>query len=152
MQPVSSNASRKRSRRVWRRGIKWLIIVSTLPVMPPLAAKADDQTIGTASSSNGKVRVEVLSLKRTEGQTVQLRWRLVNDDNRSFSMTTMNEKLLDMAARREYSAGLGSSCNAEPGERQTCWAVFAAPPPNTKTMTVRFYEQFDLLPGVPISE
>ncbi len=133
-------------------GIRRLSLVGVLLAIPVLGAHAEDQVLGSVSSPNGKVRVEVLSLKRTEGDTVQLRWRVVNDDNRDYSMTTLNERLLDMAARREYSAGLGSRCAAEPGERQTCWAVFAAPPTNTKTMTVHFYEQLDLLPGVPVSE
>ena len=121
-------------------------------VAPLLTVHAEEQPVGSVASPNGKVRVEVLSLKRMDGNTVQLRWRVVNDDNKSYSMTTMNEKLVDMAAHREYSAGLGSSCGTEPDQRQICWALFAAPPLSTKTMTVHFYEQLDLLPGVPVTE
>ena len=68
-------------------------------------------------------------------------------------MTTKNERLIDLVARREYQAGLGSDfCNAEPGHRVICWATFQAPPPNTKTMAVKFYERLDMITGVPVTE
>jgi hypothetical protein len=76
----------------------------------------------------------------------------VNDDNDIYRMTPMNERLIDMAARREYSPGLGSNCYTKPDERLLCWAVFVAPPATTESMTVHFYEQLDLVPGVPVSE
>jgi hypothetical protein len=133
--------------------IRRTILISALLVLPVWGAYAEEQPVGSVTSSNRKVRVEVLSLKHTEGNTIQLRWRVVNADNQPYSMTPLNEKLVDMAARREYSAGLvSSSCRAEPDQRATCWAVFAAPPANTKTMTVRFDESLDLLPGIPVSE
>jgi hypothetical protein len=115
----------------------------------PVTGHADNPSTTTP---NGKVRVEVLSLKRMEGNTVQLRWLLTNSDNRGFSMTTANARLVDLVGRREYAPGLQSQCRAEPDEQQTCWAVFGAPSTITKTISVRFYEQFDLLTGVPISE
>jgi hypothetical protein len=130
-----------------------LAVLGVLVAIPKIGAHADDQSpIAAVTSQNGKVRVEILSLKRMEGNTVQLRWRVVNDDNQTYKMTTMNERLIDMAARREYSPGLGSNCWTDPDQRLVCWAVFAAPPATTKSMTVHFYETLDLVPGVPVSE
>lgn len=103
---------------------------------------------------NGEgVRVNILSLKRGEGDTVTLRWEIVNDGRGDFSMTTTNERLLDLPGRRRYDAGLGSNdCRAETGKRVQCWAMYAAPPASAKTMAVQFYERFDLIPGVPVTD
>jgi hypothetical protein len=62
-------------------------------------------------------------------------------------MTLANMKLIDLANRRSYSPGVSSSsCRTEPGERTICWAVFAAPNANVKTINVQFYEDFGLIP------
>ena len=118
-----------------------------------MAAMAQDKPIGEALTQDGKVRVEVLSLKRIEGNLITLRWRVVNDGSSNFSMTPGNMRLVDLAGRRQYEPGLTSSqCAAKPDERTLCWATFAAPPAATKSLAVKFYEQFDLLTGVPISD
>jgi hypothetical protein len=114
---------------------------------------AQDKPIGEVVTQNGKVRVEVLSLKRIEGNLVTLRWRIVNDGSSNFTMTPGNARLIDLTGRRQYEPGLtGSQCNAKPDERTVCWATYAAPPASTRTLAVKFYEQFDLLTGVPISD
>lgn len=118
-----------------------------------MAAMAQDKPIGEALTQDGKVRVEVLSLKRIEGNLITLRWRVVNDGSSNFSMTPGNMRLVDLAGRRQYEPGLMSSqCAAKPDERTLCWATFAAPPAATKALAVKFYEQFDLLTGVPITD
>ena len=62
-------------------------------------------------------------------------------------------RLIDIAGRRIYSPGMTSNNWTTPvGQRLTCYAVFGAPPPSTKTMTVQFYEKFDLINGAPIGE
>lgn len=118
-----------------------------------MAAMAQDKPIGEALTQDGKVRVEVLSLKRIEGNLITLRWRVVNDGSSNFSMTPGNMRLVDLAGRRQYEPGLMSSqCAAKPDERTLCWATFAAPPAATKALAVKFYEQFELLTGVPITD
>jgi hypothetical protein len=110
-------------------------------------------SLGSATSSDGKTRVDIVSLKRTEGDTVTLRFQVTNGGNDSFSMTTGNAKLIDMVGRRIYSPGLTSStCSTPSGEQLACYAVFGAPPAGTQKMSVQFYEKLDLISGVPISE
>jgi hypothetical protein len=148
--PLEATENLSKPTRQWWLG---LAVLGVLFASPEISAHAEEQSpVAAVTSQNGKVRVEILSLKRTEGNTVQLRWRVVNDDNQAYRMTTLNERLIDMPARREYSSGLGSNCSAEPDQRVVCWAVFAAPPAATKSMTVHFYEALDLVPGVPVSE
>jgi hypothetical protein len=121
--------------------------------LPVAAPRADDQPVRTATTANGKVRVDVLSLKRTEGDTVTLRFTLVNGGNADFSVALLNLRLIDLVARRYYDVGLSSSgCSAAPDKQTTCWAMFGAPPASTRTIAVKFYEPFDLVTGVPITE
>lgn len=109
--------------------------------------------LGTATSPDGKARVEILSLKRTEGETVTLRFQVTNDGSDTFSMTLGNSKLVDLAGRRIYSAGLTSSgCSTPAGQQLACYAVFGAPPAGTQKMSVQFYEKLDLITNVPVSE
>ncbi len=116
------------------------------------AAQAEDPPIATVSGMGGKVRVDILSLKRTEGETVTLRLALTNSGDQTFSMTLGNARLLDLPGRRIYSPGLTSSnCSVAVSKQTDCYAVFGAPPANLKTMTIKFYEQFELVTGVPIS-
>ena len=118
-----------------------------------MLAVAQDKPAGEVVTQDGKVRVEVLSLKRIEGSLVTLRWRIVNDGSSNFSITPGNLRLIDLAGRRQYEPGLMSSiCAAKPDERSVCWATFAEPPAATKAMAVKFYEQFDLLTGIPITD
>src|SRR4051812_40647506 len=64
--------------------------------------------LGAATSPDGKTRVEILSLKRTEGETVTLRFQVTNSGNDTYSMTLGNSRLVDMVGRRIYSPGLTS--------------------------------------------
>ena len=122
------------------------------PLLAPTAVRAEDQNPGTATSPDGKVRVQVLSLKRTEGETVTLRFQITNNSNDRFSVTEGNMRLIDIAGRRIYYPGVTHSCNTPTGQQLTCYAVFGAPPSSARTMTVQFDENFDLITGVPIGE
>ncbi len=113
-------------------------------------ALADNKPLSTVTEDG--VHITILSLKHTEGETVTLRFELDNQGNKDFSVTTVNLHLLDMAGRREYQAGLGSRCSVDSGKKTECWAMFGAPPPSAKSMTVRFYEKVDLIPGVTFGE
>ncbi len=115
------------------------------------SARADDAPIASGLRPDGKVRADILSLKRTEGDTVTLRFALVNDSNQSVTVTVGNIRLIDLIGRMSYEPGVSSNgCSADPGSRTICWAVFAAPSSNTKTINVKFYDAFDLI-STPIS-
>jgi hypothetical protein len=110
-------------------------------------------TPGSATSPDGKTRVEILSLKRTEGETVTLRFQVTNGGNDTYSMTLGNSRLVDMVGRRIYSPGLTSSgCSAPAGQQLACYAVFGAPPAGTQKMSVQFYEKLDLITDIPLGE
>ena len=127
-------------------------LVAALVGLPHAAFAADEKPVASTASADGKLRIEILSLKRIEADLVTLRWQIVNDDAKEFSMTPSNARLVDLAGRREYSPGLTSNaCRAEAGKRTLCWATFAAPPQATKTMAVKFYENFEMVLGVPVT-
>jgi len=122
-------------------------LLATAPAFSAAAA------LGSATSPDGKTRVDILSLKRTEGETITLRFQVTNGGNDTFSMTLGNSKLVDMVGRRIYSPGLTSSgCSAPAGQQLACYAVFGAPPAGTQKMSVQFYEKLDLITNVPIGE
>lgn len=119
--------------------------------LAPPSAQA--QEAGAATSPDGKVRVQVLSLKRTEGDTLTLQFQITNSGNDDFSVTVGNMRLVDLVGRRIYGPGLTSpTCTTPVGQHLTCYAVFGAPPASTRTMTVQFYEKLGLITGVPIGE
>src|SRR5262245_40921161 len=129
-----------------------LSLAATL-ALPLSSAHAQDRPIASTATHDGKVHVDILSLKRTEGKTVTLRFVLANDSESGFSVVAGNIRLVDLAARRSYGAGLSSSsCNPPPGGQVNCWATFSAPPEATKTLAVQFYENVDLVTSVPVAE
>jgi hypothetical protein len=130
------------------------LCLAAVPLAVPVAdARAEDPPVRSATTADGKVRVDVLSLKRTEGDTVTLRFAVVNNGNSDFSVSLLNLRLIDLIARRSYDVGLSSSSCTTPADKQhTCWAMFAAPPANTRTIALKFYEPLDLITGIPITE
>jgi hypothetical protein len=109
--------------------------------------------LGSATSPDGKTRVDIVSLKRTEGETVTLRFQVSNAGNDTYGMTLGNARLVDMAGRRIYSPGLTSSgCSVPAGQNLECYAVFGAPPAGTQKLSVQFYEKLDLITGIPLGE
>jgi hypothetical protein len=132
--------------------IRSRVFAGALMTLATTGAFADDQPAASGTGEDGKVRVDVLSIKRTEGETVTLRFNLVNNSGSDFSIVLGNMHLVDLANRRTYSPGLMSSlCTTAPGKQVACWAVFAAPPESVKKISVQFYEHFDLISGVPIT-
>jgi hypothetical protein len=123
-------------------------------ISPAFAATpAPGPVLGTAISSDGKTRVDILSLKHTEGDTVTLRFQVTNDGNDTYGVTVGNARLIDMAGRRIYSPGLTTNnCSVPAGQQLACYAVFGAPPAGTPKMAVQFYEKLDLIMGIPLSE
>jgi hypothetical protein len=141
-----------RSNLLRKLGLARLAIpVCALMVFLPPQAVADDAPIAFGQQTNGKARAEILSLKHTEADTMTLRFAVANDNNRDLSMVLPNMQLIDLVNRRIYQPGLtSSSCRIPSGERRVCWAVFAAPNANVRTLNVKFYEDFDLIP-VPLT-
>ncbi len=148
--PRTACDPRDRGRAARRRAA---VLVAAACAGIGLAAEAQDKPLGQATTPDGKIRVEVLSLKRIEGNLVTLRWQIVNDGSGDFSMTPGNARLVDLAGRRQYEPGLYSTrCVSKPDERTPCWATFAAPPSATKSLAVKFYEQFELVTGIPVTD
>ena len=135
-----------------QRRIFVALVACCLRALMPGPALADDAPIASGQTANGKARADILSLKRTEGDTVTIRFAIINNGNQTLSMTLGNMKLIDLVNRRSYSPGVTSpNCRTEAGERSICWAVFAAPNGSTKTINVQFYENFDLI-STPIAD
>jgi hypothetical protein len=129
------------------------LCLAAVLALPLSSAHTEDRPLASTATHDGKVRVDILSLKRTEGRTVTLRFALANNGEGDYSMVVGNIHLVDLAARRSYGAGLmSSSCSTPPGGQVSCWATFAAPPEATKTLAVQFYENLDLVSGVPVAE
>lgn len=127
------------------------VLASCLTSLAP--ALADGAPVASTTSGDGTVKVNILSLNRSEGETLTLKFEVVNNGNTDYSIVVDNLTLVDLTGRRTYSAGLASTnCNTPANKRLTCWAMFASPPPATKTVAVRFYEHLDLITGVPIAE
>jgi hypothetical protein len=127
------------------------LISCALSAQPLVNAHADEAPIASGQQTNGKARVDILSLKRTEGGTVTLRFAVTNENNADLSMTIGNMRLIDLVNRRTYSPGLESpSCRIPSTEKHICWAMFAAPNASVNMINVSFYEDFGLIP-VPIS-
>jgi len=132
---------------------KLALCLSAILALPLSPVHAQDRPIAATATHDGKVHVDILSLKRTEGKTVTLRFVLANNGERDFSMVVGNIHLVDLGARRSYGAGLmSSSCSTPPSGQVDCWATFAAPPEATKALAVQFYENLDLVTGVPVAE
>ena len=129
-----------------------LMLGMALPVAGAAPANAQDQSLGSATSPDGKVRIDIVSLKRTEGDTVTIRFQIANGSNDAYSVTVDNMRLIDIVGRRSYSPGVTARCNTPMGQRFTCYAIFGAPPVGTRKINVQFYERMDLITGVPISE
>ena len=123
-----------------------LVIVA----LAPCIVRAEEVPIASGTRTNGKGHVDILSLKRTEGDTLTLRIAVSNDGNRSLDINLGLARLIDLVGRRYYFPGLTSPrCEAASGERTICWAIYAAPNPGIKSVNVIFDEDFGLIP-VPI--
>jgi hypothetical protein len=110
------------------------------------SAQAENTSVATGMRSDGKVRADVLSLKRTEGDTLTLRFSIMNNSSQTVTVTVSLMKLVDLVGRATYSPGVSSdTCHADAAGQTTCWAVFAAPAPETKNINVKFYDDFDLI-------
>jgi len=138
-----------KSKLGWASLVRVALPLCRVAALAPYRASADEAPIAIGHQTNGKARVEVLSLKRTEADTLTLRFAIVNENNEDLSLTVANLDLVDLANRRTSRPGLTSSCRIPAGERRVCWAVFGAPLASARSLTMKFYEDFDLIP-VPL--
>ncbi len=119
--------------------------------MAASVATAQDKPLASVKGAAPDVRIDITSLKRTEADTLTLRLQVTNEGSSSYSMVVDNIRLIDLAGRRSYTPGIsGSSCSTQAGKTTSCYAIFGAPPATTKTINIQFYEQVDLITGIPI--
>lgn len=131
--------------------------------------------LATSDGDFPGVRVEVLELKRTGGETVTLKFAIVNESDKSinFGHSFGDESraivdyrsiggvyLIDASGKKKYhvvrdaegkclcSRGLGK---IEPGSRMNLWAKFPAPPDSVEKITV-VIPHFIPMDDVPISK
>jgi hypothetical protein len=124
-------------------GVTWLMAASF--------ANAQDNPLASVKGADPDVRIDVISLKRTEADTLTLRLQVTNNGGSSYSMVADNIRLIDLAGRRAYTPGVtGPSCSTQAGKTSSCYAIFGAPPATTKTISIQFYEKVDLISGIPI--
>ncbi len=130
-----------------------IVVGALVGMLMPSLAVAQDQPIASVATTDGKVHIDILSLKRTEGETLTLRLAITNNSNDGYDPVLGNTRLIDLIGRRIYSPGLTSpTCNTPVGQKQSCYAIFGAPPAGTQKLNIQFYEKLDLIAGVPVSE
>jgi hypothetical protein len=136
---------------ILKRVLSLSLISCALSAQPLVNAHADETPISSAQQINGKARVDILSLKRTEGGTVTLRYAITNENNTDMNISTVYIQMIDLVNRRTYSPGLTShSCSIPSTEKRICWVMFGAPNASVSMVNVTFAEDFGLIP-VPIS-
>ena len=149
--------------------------------IPPAASQSPKPNapapIATADGTLDRVRVEATELKRTSGQTLSLKFTIVNDSNRALqvsdvgiadgalitpvdgaSYTVGGVHVIDPVGKKKYfvardSAGacVGSQLGGiPPGARANHWARFAAPPDAVDRMTI-VIPGFAPMDDVPVS-
>jgi hypothetical protein len=130
-----------------------VLLVCATGLSPLPVAMADEAPIASARHATGKARADILSLRRTEGETLTLRFAVANDGDKGLSINLREVGLIDLVNRRSYTPGLTSSsfCSIAPTERTICWAVFGSPGSGVKTINVRIPEGFDLV-STPIGD
>ena len=128
--------------------------VALLAVLSASSAHAEGATpVATVKNLDADVRIDILSLKRTENNTVTLQIELVNNGAGDGGITASNTRLVDLIGRRRYDSGLEmeAPCSAPNGGKKQCWMMFAAPPAATKSVNVQFHGSWPLV-SAPISE
>jgi hypothetical protein len=125
-----------------------------------------------AEGTEPGVSVVVQDLKRDEGNSVTLRFQLINQSDKSFSPGCSWREasnrvcdeiggvhLIDNANKKKYlvvrdntgKCACSTIAQVKAGSRANLWAKFAAPPDSIEKITVVFPE-FQPIDGVPISK
>lgn len=134
-------------------GMALAMVVGMAWLMAATAVTAQDKPLASIKGADPDVRIDITSLKRTEADTLTLRFQVTNNGGSSYSMVADNIRLIDLAGRRSYSPGVtGPTCSTQAGKTSLCYAIFGAPPATTRTVNIQFYEKVDLISGIPIDE
>lgn len=137
-------------------------------------ASSAGPALATADGEKPGLRIEVQELKRTSGDTLTLKFALINDSSESFGVsdalaessqtvdyyTVSGVTLIEGAGKKKYfvvrdtegaclcSRGLGSVASKS---RSNLWAKFPAPPPDVSKITV-VVPHFTPMEDAPISQ
>lgn len=136
------------------RKTRLLAAAAFLVVVPAPGAFAQN-AIATADGETPGIRIEITELSRSSGETVTLKFRIVNDSgdkaNPNQLMGGYEAKevhLIDAAGKKKYlvikdsdgkcvcSGGLVSQLDS--GKSMNLWARFPAPPAEVKEVSVVF--------------
>ncbi len=147
--------------------------VATTPALPTGAPPVSaGPAIATTDGDKPGIRVEVVELKRTSGDTVNLKFAMINDSDKDMGFsydfgegstsdigTVAGTHLVDAEGKKKYfvvrdtegaclcSRGLSS---IKPKTRANLWAKFPAPPDDVQKITV-VIPHFTPMDDVPIS-
>lgn len=119
------------------------------------AVPAQQAPIATADGETSGTRIEVTELSRTSGDTVTLKFRMINDSGEAISpyelMDTSDVRhvhLIDAVGKKKYLVIADSdgkcvcsgdiSHKLDAGKSMNLWAKFPAPPPEVKEVSVVF--------------
>ena len=158
--------------RIYSRFIGILAaILSCLNVMSVESARAAT-VIASADGDYPDVRLDVMEIKRTTGNTVTLKLRIVNDSDNLFSFHDKfasvgsdyagigGVHLLDLTNKKKYlvirDSATACVCSRQipdiqPGSSAALWARFPAPPQDVDTISI-VMPHFIPVDDVPISE
>lgn len=143
------------------------------PGAPAAPAAPAGPALATADGDKPGIRVEVVELKRTSGDTVNLKFAMINDSDEDMSFsydfgedkktsdfgTVAGAYLIDAVGKKKYfvvrdtegaclcSRGLNS---VKPKTRASLYAKFPAPPAEVEKITV-VIPRFTPMDDVPIS-
>ena len=144
---------------------------TTAPPAATAVAPSTPKAIATAEGTIPGTRIEVTELKRTSGETVTLRFTIVNESSRALhvpdvqsmvdlngSYTVGNVHLIDLVGRKKYFTARDAEgqcvCSVygtvKARERANHWARFPAPPEDVERLSVIF-PTFAPADDVPIS-
>jgi hypothetical protein len=148
---------------------------ASTPVAPSAAAAAAPAAIASADGEKSGIRIEVTELKRSSGDTVSLKFVLVNDSDQELSISSaylgdrsLNEDyqsvggvhLVDPVGKKKYMVVRDSErqcvCSnhvqSMPAHSRTnLWAKYPAPPAGTTVVSI-VVPHFSPMDDVPIAQ
>lgn len=130
------------------------VLLATLLATQSTGAVAQT-VIATADGETTGIRIDITELSRTSGDTLTLKFRLVNDSGENASPYELMGSsdlravhLIDAAGKKKYLVIKDSddkclcsndmSTRLESGKSVNFWARFPAPPPEVKEVSVVF--------------
>lgn len=146
------------------RGTRFLVLASIVLIIGQASAQAPAPAVSSlapaiavADGESPGSRIEVMELKRGSGDTVMLRFTLINDSAEQLRVADLlggvtsgynvsGIHLIDPAGRKKYLVVTDSQnkcvCSASvpiglpPGQRLNLWAKFPAPPADVQKVSV----------------